>query len=186
MTFAQALVALLRPGVDDKKIMRCLPSADWAKLSDVRNPPVQLTRLMGEELVRLRDSQRLTDIPFQMLDHTVCEMVSVLTACERIRGTPVPFGYTLLLHRTAYLFCFLLPFGFVTALGWATPFATALVAYTFFGLDSLGDELEEPFGVRENDLPIGALADGIEISLREALGETELPPLPAPRNYLLM
>ena len=148
--------------------------------------PVQITLLMGAELVRLRTTDRLTDITFRMLDQTIGEMVAVLAACERIRSTPIPFGYTLLLHRTAYLFCFLLPFGFASSLGWATPFATALVANAFFGLDSLGDELEEPFGPGENDLPIGALADNIEISLREALGETDLPPAPAPQDYVLM
>jgi ion channel-forming bestrophin family protein len=121
-----------------------------------------------------------------MLDGTVGRMSAVLAACERIRNTPVPFGYTLLLHRTAYLFCFLLPFGFADALGWATPFVTALVAYTFFGLDALGDELEEPFGTLPNDLPIVALADTIEINLREALGETDLPELPQPKDYMLM
>ncbi|HEY0268294.1 MAG TPA: bestrophin family ion channel, partial [Methyloradius sp.] len=83
-------------------------------------------------------------------------------------------------------FCFLLPFGFADILGWATPFATALAAYTFFGLDALGDELGDPFGDLPNDLPIGALADTIEINLRESLGETNLPPLPQPVDYILM
>ncbi len=112
-------------------------------------------------------------------------MTMVQTACERIRTTPVPFGYTLLLHRTAYLFCFLLPFGFADTLGWATPVATMLVAYTFFGLDALGDELEEPFGLRANNLPLSALARTIEIVLREGLGEADVPPLPQPQKHVL-
>jgi ion channel-forming bestrophin family protein len=37
-----------------------------------------------------------------------------------------------------------------------------------------------------NDLPIGAIADMIEINLREALGEKDLPDLPQPKDYLLM
>jgi putative membrane protein len=98
----------------------------------------------------------------------------------------VPFGYTLLLHRTAYLFCFLMPFGFADTLGWGSPFAAALAAYTFFGLDALGNELEDPFGNLPNDLPLGALAETIEINLREAMGETNLPALPKPVDYVLM
>ncbi len=61
-----------------------------------------------------------------------------------------------------------------------------MVAYTFFGLDILGDELEEPFGDLPNDLPIAAIADTIAINLREALGETDLPPLPQPVKGVLM
>ena len=81
---------------------------------------------------------------------------------------------------------FFIPFGFAYMLGWGTSFATTLVAYTFFGLDVLGDELEEPLGTPPNDLPIGAIADMIEINLREALGEKDLPDLPQPKDYLLM
>ncbi len=140
---------------------------------------------MGEDLAELRRSGVLSDILFQTLDKTLGDMVMVQTTCERIRTTPVPFGYTLLLHRTAYLFCFLLPFGFADTLGWATPVATMLVAYTFFGLDALGDELEEPFGLRANNLPLVALAQTIEIILREAMGEHDLPKLPEAVNNVL-
>lgn len=123
---------------------------------------------------------------FQTLDGTVGRMALVQVACERISNTPVPFAYTLLLHRTAYLFCILLPFGFANALGWVTPFAVAMVAYTFFGLDALSFQLEEPFADIPNGLAISAMAETIEINLRDALGETNLPPLPLPRGFILM
>jgi putative membrane protein len=61
----------------------------------------------------------------------------------------------------------------------------AIVAYTFFGLDELGDELEEPFGLAQNDLPIKAMARTIEISLLETLGETAIPEPLQPENYVL-
>jgi putative membrane protein len=121
-----------------------------------------------------------------MIDGTVDQMEAALAGCERIRNTPLPFAYTLLLHRTAYLFCFLLPFGYADVLGWTTPFVVGLIAYTFFGLDALGEELEDPFGMEPNDLPIAALATTIELNLRAALGETDLPAAPLPKDYLLL
>jgi putative membrane protein len=108
----------------------------------------------------------------------------VQAGCERIRSTPIPFSYTLL-HRTAYLCCFLLPFGLVDAAGLATPVVVGLVSYTFFGLDALGDEIEEPFGTAPNDLPLSALCRGLEIDLRGALGEADLPPPLRPEDYAL-
>ena len=39
---------------------------------------------------------------------------------------------------------------------------TAIVSYTFFGLDAIADELEDPFGRDENDLPTDALVRTIE------------------------
>ena len=186
MAFAQSLALHLRSGGDNDKAIRHLTAAEQDACAASRNAPARIARLMGEELARLRHVGRLPDVPYIMLDQSVSDMAGVLTACERISGTPIPFGYTLLLHRTAYLFCFMLPLGFANALGWATPVFTAVAAYAFFGLDTLGDELEDPFGAGENDLPIAALADGIESELREALGETDLPAAPAPKDYLLM
>jgi ion channel-forming bestrophin family protein len=52
----------------------------------------------------------------------------------------------------------------------------AIVAYTFFGLDALGDEIEEPFGLSDNHLPLDALCREIEISLLQALEAPDLPP----------
>jgi predicted membrane chloride channel (bestrophin family) len=82
--------------------------------------------------------------------------------CERIKNTPLPFPYTLLLHRTIYLFCILLPFAMAEPLGWLTPLFTAIVSYTFFGLDAIADELEDPFGRDENDLATDSLVRTIE------------------------
>ncbi|MGN7801411.1 bestrophin family protein [Ensifer sp. 22521] len=186
IAFAHALVGHLRPGNHAARALARLPDDLAPGYKASRNAPDYLLREMGRDLAGLRASDAISDFQWAQLDGTVGRMSATLAACERIRNTPVPFGYTLLLHRTAYLFCFLLPFGFADALGWATPFVTALVAYTFFGLDALGDELEEPFGVLPNDLPIMALAETIEINLREALGETDLPPLPQPKDYILM
>ncbi|KSV68045.1 bestrophin family protein [Ensifer sp. ENS08] len=186
IAFGHALVCHLRPGSDVGRPLARLPTDLVAGYKASRNGPDFLLREMGGILAGLHGTGTISDFQWAQLDGTLGKMSAMLAACERIRNTPVPFGYTLLLHRTAYLFCFLLPFGFADALGWATPFVTALVAYTFFGLDALGDELEEPFGVLPNDLPIVALAETIEINLREALGETNLPPLPQPKNYILM
>ncbi len=186
IAFTQSMVPHLRPDDGQAKAHKWLNSNEQAAFTASRNGPDFILRKIGGILAELRGAGRIDAIDFQTLDETVKSLSEVQAASERLRFTPVPFGYTLLLHRTAYLFCFFIPFGFADMLGWGTPFATTLVAYTFFGLDALGDELEEPFGTLPNDLPIGAIADTIEINLREALGETNLPDLPQPKDYLLM
>jgi ion channel-forming bestrophin family protein len=120
---------------DDEKMRKYLLPQDMDRYRTAANPPDIFLQLIGEDLVSLRKDGQISDIVFQMLDHTINRMAVVQASCERIRSAPVPFGYTLLLRRTAYLFCFMLPFGFADTLGWATPFAVAVVAYTFFGLD---------------------------------------------------
>ena len=111
-----------------------------------------------------------------MFDKSLTELNENQTSCERLNNTRVPFAYTLLLHRTAYIFCFLIPFGFTDILGWWTPVASLLVAYTLFGLDALSDELERPFSNIDNVLPIYAMATIIERDVCAAIGL----PLPKP------
>lgn len=184
--FAHALVPHLRGSEQRADAARFLDQRDLAQIERGGWHPSLILRMISEDLVRHRAEGRLSDIQFQLLDNTVDQMEAALAGCERIRNTPLPFAYTLLLHRTAYIFCFLLPFGYADVLGWMTPFVVALIAYTFFGLDALGEELEDPFGEEPNDLPIAALAVVIETNLRAALGETDLPPAPLPKDFVLL
>ncbi|MBN9044244.1 MAG: bestrophin family protein [Rhizobiales bacterium] len=186
IAFSHAMVSHLRPAPGEPKLERWLSAEERAAFAASRNGPDLILRRLGAILAALRAEGVLHPADFQTLDKSVTAMAEIQAASERLRSTPVPFGYTLLLHRTAYLFCLSIPFGFAQLMGWGTPLLATLIAYTFFGLDALGDELEDPFGELPNDLPIGALADVIEINLREAMGETDLPLLPEPVDYLLM
>ena len=107
-------------------------------------------------------------------------------ACERIKGTPIPFSYTTLIHRIVAFYCYGLPFGLVSSVGAFTPVVVVVVSYAFFGLDTVGDEIEQPFGTDANDLPLAAISRTIEVNLRQRLGETDLPPLLRPVDEILL
>ncbi|MNL82785.1 Bestrophin, RFP-TM, chloride channel [compost metagenome] len=57
-----------------------------------------------------------------------------------------------------------------------TPVMVAFIAYTFFALEALGDEIEEPFGTSPNDLALDAMSATIEATLREMTGASLPPP----------
>ncbi len=54
-----------------------------------------------------------------------------------------------------------------------------MIAYSFFGLDALSAELEDPFGMEANDLPLDRMCRICEISVFEGLGETGSEPMKA-------
>jgi putative membrane protein len=187
IAFTHGTVVHIRSGMDKQEVIKWLTPDEVKRYEGALHPADTIAQIIGERLALRHREGVISDIVYQMLDKTVTTMAHVLASCERIKFTPLPFAYTLLLHRTAYTFCFFLPLGFADTMGWWTPFATAFAAYTFFGLDALGDELERPFGHRPNALPIQAIAKVIESNLREALGDKELPVLPKPdKNNLLM
>ena len=180
IAFASALRHQLRGSDPLPDMRRLLAPDDVAGFAAARNGVDFLLRRNGEVLGALLRAGRLDAQVAVAIDQTLSGLAAAAVGCERLRNTPLPFAYTLLLHRTAWLYCFLLPFGLVDTVGVMTPFVVAIVAYTFFGLDALGDEIEEPFGLADNHLPLDALCRVVESDLREALGDTELPPLLVP------
>lgn len=186
IAFAHALKHQLRGTQMDTELDGLLSASERTRFADHPTPTVFLLDELGADLGQCIQEKRIDPCLAANIDTTLSGMVSVAAGCERIKNTPIPFSYTLLLHRTAYLYCFLLPFGLVDSIGFMTPFVVAVVAYTFFGLDALGDEIEEPFGLKDNDLPLDALSRTIEYNLRTALGERNLPAPPLPEQYCLM
>ena len=185
IAFSHAVRHRLRETSPWEDIERFVEPLHHNKMRQAKNLPDYLMRLMGEELGYCRQQHLLSEQMVQNMDERLNSMTVVLAACERIYNTPLPFAYTLLVHRTTYLYCFMLPFGLVSSLGWVTPLICGVIAYTFFGLDALSEELEEPFGLAPNQLALTALSRTIEINLLEALGETDLPPDIVPiKGYL--
>jgi ion channel-forming bestrophin family protein len=140
---------------------------------------------LARELAAVHENGQLSDILLAMLTARLDALTAIQAACERLRTTPMPFAYALMLHRTVWLFCLLVPFGIAGTLGLATPLLTLVLAYAFLGLDALGEELEEPFVKSANGLPLDALVRVIEIAGAEALGDTPPAPL-APVDFLLL
>jgi len=58
-----------------------------------------------------------------------------------------------------------------------------LISYTFISLDTLAEELEEPFGVENNDLPLDAICNAMEIDLLQMNDEQEIPTRKLPDKY---
>ena len=172
---AHALRHLLRGSDAAADVAPWIAPAERPGFAASRHGPDWLMRRMGEDLGALVRGGHLEACLAAQVDGTLSAIAGAAAGCERIRNTPVPLAYTLMLHRTATLYCFLLPFGLVDTIGAMTPFVVAIVAYTFFGLDAVGDEIEEPFGLAMHHLPLTALCRTIEIDLREALGDRALP-----------
>ncbi len=63
--------------------------------------------------------------------------------------------------------------------------SSGILAYTFFGLDALGDQLAAPFGREPNCMPLDSITRIIEISLLHALGRKDVPEPILAENYTL-
>ena len=178
--FAHGLVARLRHEDEAQAIK------PWSQVQASHpNLPDNVLQQVGARFSVLAEQGMISEWRYTQWEARLVSLSQVQASCERIKSTPLPFPYTLLLHRTIYLFCILLPFAMAEPLGWLTPVFTAIVSYTFFGLDEIGDDLEDPFGFDENDLPCNVLLRTLEREVLAALGETDLPPPLEPVEYVL-
>ncbi|MDX6022219.1 bestrophin family ion channel [Scandinavium sp. V105_16] len=175
IAFAHSLRMQLRHVPQEPTLAKYLTQEQLTQVLAVQSPANRILLLMGNWLAAQRQQGALSDILFHSLNNRLNDMSVVLAGCERIAGTPVPFAYSLILHRTVYLFCIMLPFALVGDLHYMTPFISVLISYTFISLDVLAEELEEPFGVENNDLPLDAISTAIETELLQMNDETDIP-----------
>ncbi len=140
------------------------------KLKSAKFKPAMLLMEMGHWLQQQRMKTAGEPVLSLAFEENLNELSNIIGGCERIASTPVPYTYKVLLHRTVYIYCFLLPFGLVDTLGWMTPIIVTFIGYTFIALEAIADELEDPFGIEPNDLALNSLCEMIEHTLLEMSG----------------
>ncbi len=121
------------------------------------NAPQQLLDAMQQGLIAHVKAGYISDIIYMSIQKHLVEMGNIQAGCDRIFSTPLPFPYSVLLHRAVFCFCWLLPFGLEPALGLWTPLLVGLISYLLLGLDELSRQLEEPFGSDSHDLALDAM-----------------------------
>jgi putative membrane protein len=176
MAFSWSLKHQLRGTNAQTDLERLLPEP---YLSEVLSSPLRTNRillLLGEWLGQKYRAGQLSDIVWADIDKNLNEMAHIQGACERIANTPIPYAYGLILRRTVYLFCTILPFALVDDLRYLTPLISVFISYTFLSLEYVAEEIEEPFGTAPNDLALDAICTTIEINQLEM---NDIQPLPS-------
>ena len=101
------------------------------------------------------------------------ELLRALTdavgACERIKLTPMTFGYVAALRSFLMLWLVTLPLALVGEYGWLAAPILGTIALLFISIEQMAVEIEQPFGEDANDLPIESYLLSLERSLLEMI-----------------
>lgn len=74
----------------------------------------------------------------------------------------------------------MLPFGLVDGAGLLTPLFSLLVAYAFMALEAIAAQVEDPFGVEENDLALSTICETMENALYDMVADDSFTRPPKP------
>ncbi|HEY1997644.1 bestrophin family protein [Paraburkholderia sp.] len=185
-TLPHALRHQLRKTDPREDLAARLPAPLVERVMASRYRPSTLMLSLGEWVQRHARAGAIDSMAVLAFDRNLDALADVIGGCERIGSTPLPFAYSVMIHRTVYFFCAALPFGLVDSIGIFTPVFSTFVAYAFMAHEAIASQLEDPFGSDENDLALGMMSVSIEDATRDLLGEPALIiPGPQDEGYLV-
>lgn len=170
IAFPWATMHQLRGTTGMGSVADSLPPDEVQSVLKSNLPPLAIARRMSEQIAEARRRGVISDYVQMTLDQNVQLLIDYMGACERIHKTPLPFAYVVHLRRALILYCFTLPFALLGKFEFGAVVVTFVIAYTMFGIEEIGVEIEDPFGSDDNDLPLERICNTIEKNLREMLG----------------
>ncbi|WP_176081071.1 bestrophin family protein [Paraburkholderia tropica] len=185
IAFIYALKHELRGSDPSQDLLRLLGRERADALSGQCYKPMSILNDIRHELAIGQHRLHASDTRLWMFDAQLAELGKSLGGCERIASTPIPFAYNVLLHRTVYAYCVLLPFGLVDSTEFFTPLLCVFISYTLIALEAIASEVADPFSLTPNALALDAMSRNIERSVLELCGCALPEPVAPVRPYQL-
>lgn len=175
----------------EKDLEPYISKEEIAHILKKNNKHTALLYLQSHHLRALKEKGIIWEFSFLELEGLVQELFTLQGKSERIKNFPYPRQFATLNHYFMWLFIVLLPLAIVPQFAeigaeiskikpiigplfiWLSiPFYVA-VAWIFHTMERIGRTGENPFEGLANDVPISTIARGIEIDLRQNLGEND-------------
>lgn len=146
-----------------------LPGDIQAQLNYEKHIPNQYIGLMHQYLQRMFREGRLQWGQVLFVNTELQAFTEICASCERIRYTPIPRSYSTFLKKFIFFYIMTLPFGYVFTLGYLIVPIIAFIFYVLASLELIAEEIEDPFGGDDNDLPLLRIVQGIKSQVEEVM-----------------
>ena len=151
-----------------------LETSEVNELSTADNLPLALTLSMSVLLADLRtDPSPGGSYLWYSCNEQVTQLTEVIARSEAIAGTPVPISYSRHSSRVVSMFTLMLPLALVGIMDSVpgTVLSTTVISWFLFGIEVIGHNIEEPFGLggvrRPELLPLRRYSENIILDLQE-------------------
>ena len=153
---------------DEETSMQLFEHVDL-ELDHHKHRPNQIAKMLFQKVNDLYVSKKITGDQLIILNNELQSFTDICGACERIKNTPIPYSYSTFIKKFILVFVLTLPFPYAFTLGY---YVIPVVTFIFFVLASIeliSEEIEEPFGYDDNDLPTSKIAGNIKKHVEELI-----------------
>lgn len=133
--------------------------------------PNQVAEMMYNRFIQLNRDAVLTDTQMLWLNDEMRSFTNICGACERIKNSPIPYSYSVFIKKFIFGYVMTLPFGYMFSLGYLSIPIVLFIFYVLASLEIIAEEIEDPFGGDNNDLPLEKMALNIHHNLNAIFGK---------------
>ncbi|MGQ7947637.1 bestrophin family protein [Flavobacterium sp. WC2509] len=138
-------------------------------LNHHKHRPNQIAKMLFQKINDLYISHKITGDQLIILNNEIQSFTDICGACERIKNTPIPYSYSTFIKKFIFVFVLTLPYAYVFALGYYVIPVVSFIFYVLASIEIISEEIEEPFGNDDNDLPIEKIAQNIKKHIEEII-----------------
>jgi len=117
----------------------------------------------------LKTKKQIDGFEQLQLDRHARALMDICGACERIKSSPIALSYRAIMRQLIALNLLGLPWYLAPDFHlWTVPIAL-VAAYFLIGLELIAEDIEEPFGVGDDNLPLEKYCETIKCSINDVL-----------------
>ncbi len=166
--YAYVLKEHLRNNPYPKLIIDCA-TVNIEKYENAFHKPNYIAKELTNYAINICQKSQKTQNDYLLISENIDDMTEICGACERIKNTPIPYSYSIFIKKIVFIYIITMPIAFgLTAGFWSIPIVM-IMFYAFASLELISEEIEDPFGTDENDLPTDEIAEKIKLNIQEIL-----------------
>ena len=171
ISFCYALKDHLRNGVRLRDLDGFKDSTDHPT-----HVPAYITSAIYLQFEAWRQTNQLGRIELLLLDPHAASLMNICGACERIHKTPISISWRRFIRQLLGIYLLSLPWAIEEDMGyWSVP-VMLLISYFMVGMESIAEDVEQPFGTDEDDLKLDEICENIKASVLEIIGDPDTTP----------
>lgn len=140
-----------------------------ADFADASHKPNVIAKALYAKIYSLHQDKTISPEHLWVLNNELASFTDNVGGCERIKNTPIPYSYNIFLKKMIFLYIITLPIFFASEFAYTTVPITIIVLYVFASIELIAEEIEDPFGEDDNDLPLDDICERIKNNLNDIL-----------------